>query len=275
MSNETLTKFLSTTNNQQQLNELNNTELKEFLDEKAALYENPDFIDSDPIQIPHSFTLKEDVEISAFLSSIIAWGKREMIIKNSKLMMDLMGNSPFDFIMNHSESDLANFDGFVHRTFNADDFRFFIISLQNIYKKHNGLEAVLKPKLDTDNYQLAIHNFKQIFFEVPHLPRTQKHISDPKKGSAAKRINMFLRWMVRNEKKGVDFGLWKSHNSAHLHCPLDVHTGNVGRKLNILKRKQNDWKAIQELDVSLRSFDAKDPVKYDFALFGLGVFENF
>jgi len=251
------------------------TELKEFLDEKASFYENPDFIDSDPIQIPHSFTLKEDIEIAGFLSSIIAWGNRKMIINNAKRMMDLMGNSPFDFVMHHSEDDLANFDGFVHRTFNADDFRFFIQSLQNIYKNHNGLEAVLKPEDGIDNYQLAIHNFKQIFFEVPHLPRTQKHISDPKKGSAAKRINMFLRWMVRDAKKGVDFGIWKTHNAAHLHCPLDVHTGNIARKLNILKRKQNDWKSIQELDLTLRKFDKQDPVKYDFALFGLGVFEKF
>jgi len=254
---------------------LNQKELKEFLDEKASFYENPDFIDSDPIQIPHSFTIKEDIEIAAFLSSIIAWGNRKMIINNARRMMDLMGNSPFDFVMNHSEDDLANFDGFVHRTFNAEDFRFFIQSLQNIYKNHQGLESVLKPEVGIDNYQLAIHNFKQLFFEIPHLPRTQKHISDPKKGSAAKRINMFLRWMVRDAKKGVDFGIWKTHNPAHLHCPLDVHTGNIARKLKILKRKQNDWKSIQELDVTLRKFDSEDPVKYDFALFGLGVFEKF
>ena len=254
---------------------MNQKELKEFLDEKASFYENPDFIDSDPIQIPHSFTIKEDIEIAAFLSSIIAWGNRKMIINNARRMMDLMGNSPFDFVMNHSEDDLANFDGFVHRTFNAEDFRFFIQSLQNIYKNHQGLESVLKPEVGIDNYQLAIHNFKQLFFEIPHLPRTQKHISDPKKGSAAKRINMFLRWMVRDAKKGVDFGIWKTHNPAHLHCPLDVHTGNIARKLKILKRKQNDWKSIQELDVTLRKFDSEDPVKYDFALFGLGVFEKF
>ncbi|WP_075344420.1 TIGR02757 family protein [Tenacibaculum agarivorans] len=248
-------------------------ELKAFLDEKAALYEHPDFITSDPIQIPHEFSIKEDIEIAAFLSSIIAWGNRKMIINNARRMMDLMGNSPYDFVMNHSEDDLANFDGFVHRTFNADDFKFFITSLQNIYKKYNGLEAALRPEVD--NYQHAIHNFKQLFFEIPHLARTQKHISDPVKGSAAKRINMFLRWMVRDTKKGVDFGIWKTHNSSSLHCPLDVHTGNIARKLTILTRKQNDWKAIQELDVILREFDKNDPVKYDFALFGLGVFEKF
>ncbi|AUC15615.1 TIGR02757 family protein [Tenacibaculum sp. SZ-18] len=249
-------------------------ELKEFLDEKAELYENIDFIDSDPIQIPHQFSIKEDIEIAAFLSAIIAWGNRKMIINNASRMMDLMGNSPFDFVMNHSEDNLEKFDGFVHRTFNAEDFKFFIKSLKNIYTNHRGLETVLQNKA-SDNYQLAIHNFKQVFFEILHLPRTQKHISDPIKGSAAKRINMFLRWMVRDSKKGVDFGIWKTHNASDLHCPLDVHTGNIARKLKILKRKQNDWKAIQELDLILRKFDKNDPVKYDFALFGLGVFEKF
>lgn len=254
---------------------MNKTELKDFLDEKANYYENPDFITSDPIQIPHSFSKKEDVEIAGFLAATIAWGKREMIIKNTKRMMELMGNAPHDFVLNHTKDDLASFDGFVHRTFNADDFKFFIKSLQNIYNEHRGLENVLNIKDGTDNYKTAIHHFKKIFFEIPHLPRTQKHVSDPVKGSASKRINMYLRWMVRNKNKGVDFGIWKTHSTTHLHCPLDVHTGNVARKLSILKRKQNDWKAIQELDITLREFDKKDPVKYDFALFGLGVFEKF
>ncbi|CAL2074582.1 TIGR02757 family protein [Tenacibaculum sp. 190524A05c] len=249
-------------------------ELKEFLDEKAAFYENIDFIESDPIQIPHQYTLKEDIEIAGFLSATIAWGNRKMIINNASKMMELMGNSPYDFVMNHTDDDLEKFDGFVHRTFNAEDFKFFIQSLRNIYIEHKGLETVLLPG-DNDNYQLAISNFKKIFFDIPHLPRTQKHVSDPVKGSAAKRINMYLRWMVRDAKKGVDFGIWKSHNPAHLHCPLDVHTGNIARKLGILKRKQNDWKSIQELDSILRKFDKSDPVKYDFALFGLGVFEKF
>ncbi|CAM1367910.1 conserved protein of unknown function [Tenacibaculum soleae] len=250
------------------------TELKEFLDEKVLKYNNPNFIESDPIQIPHQFSLKEDIEIAGFLAATIAWGNRKMIIRNSLKMVDLLGNSPYDFVMNHSEDDLTNFDGFVHRTFNADDFKFFIKSLKNIYQNHNGLEAVLLTK-NTDNYKLAIHNFKQIFFEIQHQQRTLKHVSDPLKGSASKRINMFLRWMVRNDNTGVDLGIWKTHNPAHLHCPLDVHSGNVARKLGILTRKQNDWKALSELDITLREFDVKDPVKYDFALFGLGVFEKF
>ncbi len=253
---------------------MNKTELKEFLDEKVIKYNNPDFIESDPIQIPHQFSLKQDIEIAGFLAATIAWGNRTMIIRNSLRMVELLGNSPYDFVMNHTEDDLVKFDGFVHRTFNADDFRFFIKSLKNIYQNHNGLEAVLSTK-NANNYQLAIHNFKQVFFEVEHQQRTLKHVSDPLKGSASKRINMFLRWMVRNDKTGVDLGIWKTHSPAHLHCPLDVHSGNVARKLGILTRKQNDWKALTELDVTLRSFDKNDPVKYDFALFGLGVFEKF
>lgn len=250
-------------------------ELKEFLDEKATLYENAKFITSDPIQIPHQFSKKEDIEISGFLTSTIAWGNRKMIINNAKKMMDLMHNSPYDFIKNHQQKDLDNFEKFVHRTFNLDDFKFFISSLQNIYKNHNGLEELLKIKDNATNYKNTIANFKEVFFEIPHLDRTQKHISNPLKGSASKRINMFLRWMVRNNQKGVDFGIWKSHNTANLHCPLDVHTGNIARKLSILTRKQNDWKALEELDTTLRKFDKNDPVKYDFALFGLGVFEKF
>lgn len=254
---------------------MNKKTLRNFLNEKANNYENTNFIVSDPIQIPHSFSKKEDIEIAGFLTATIAWGNRKMIINNAKKMMDLMGNSPFDFVINHHQEDLAKFEGFVHRTFNTDDFKYFVTSLKNIYKNYNGLEEVLRIKDNSDNYKVAIHQFKKIFFEVEHLQRTQKHISDPLKGSASKRINMFLRWMTRSNKKGVDFGIWKTHNSANLHCPLDVHTGNIARKLGILTRKQNDWKSLEELDKTLREFDKNDPVKYDFALFGLGVFEKF
>lgn len=254
---------------------MNIEDIKDFLDEKAFLYENVKFIESDPIQIPHQFSNKEDIEIAGFLSSIIAWGNRKMIIKNAQKMMLLLDNAPYDFIINHNESDLAVFDGFVHRTFNSNDLTYFVKSLQNIYKNHKGLEAAFTINTNEDTYKTAIHNFKQLFFELKHLPRTEKHISDPLKNSAAKRINMFLRWMVRPNDKGVDFGIWKSHETKNLSCPLDVHTGNIARKLGFLNRKQNDWKALQELDSVLRSLDNKDPVKYDFALFGLGVFENF
>ncbi len=253
---------------------MNKTELKDFLDEKVIQYNNFDFIESDPIQIPHLFTLKEDIEIAGFLSATIAWGNRKMIIKNSKNLMDIMGNSPYDFVMNHSEDNLGSLDNFVHRTFNSLDAKTFMKALQNIYKNHNGLEAVFSKNQEENSMQKSIHEFKKIFFEIEHLQRTQKHISDPLNNSAAKRINMFLRWMVRNDNK-VDFGIWNTISTSKLSCPLDVHSGNVARKLGLLKRKQNDGKALAELDLSLRKLDKNDPVKYDFALFGLGVFEGF
>ncbi len=252
---------------------MNASELKEFLDEKVELYNNPNFIESDPIQIPHSYFLKEDIEIAGFLAATIAWGNRKMIINNAKKMVDLMGNSPYDFVMNHSNSQLESLENFVHRTFNGQDFATFVRGLQHIYRNHNGLEAVFSKQNPT--MQHTISDFKKLFFEIPHENRTEKHISDPLHGSAAKRINMYLRWMVRKDTKGVDFGIWKNIDAAQLSCPLDVHSGNVARKLGLLHRTQNDAKAVLELDTQLRILDANDPVKYDFALFGLGVFEGF
>jgi uncharacterized protein (TIGR02757 family) len=254
---------------------MNKKELKEFLDNKVIQYNNPKFIESDPIQIPHQFSIKEDIEITAFLTATIAWGKRKMIIKNSNRMVEIMDNSPYDYVMNHSETDLEKTAPFVHRTFNGDDFSFFVKSLQNIYLHHNGLEGVFNQFTVDENNKRVIHNFKKVFFEVSHQSRTMKHVSDPMKGSASKRINMFLRWMVRRDNTGVDFGLWKDIPMSKLSCPLDVHSGNVARKLGLLTRKQNDWKALEELDINLRKLDANDPTKYDFALFGLGVFEKF
>lgn len=254
---------------------MNNTQLREFLDEKVSLYNNPRFIESDPIQIPHLFSTKEDIEIAGFLTATISWGNRTMIIKNALKMMELLDNAPFDFVINHKEKDLKTLENFVHRTFNAIDLQQFIKSLQHIYLKHKGLEHVLRIDTNETTYQNAIHHLKQVFFEIPHQQRTQKHVSDPLKNSAAKRINMFLRWMVRNDTNGVDFGIWKQHSPKNLSCPLDVHSGNVARKLKLLKRSQNDWKALAELDKKLRKLDKDDPVKYDFALFGLGVFEKF
>lgn len=254
---------------------MNTTELKEFLDQKVEQYNQLQFIDSDPIQIPHSYSLKQDIEIAAFLTATIAWGNRKMIIRNADRMMQLMGNSPYDFIINHKEYDLDRLNGFVHRTFNSDDFKYFIRALNNIYTNYNGLESVFRNKVTKTSLQPAIHEFKRIFFSLDHQPRTQKHVGDPNKGSACKRINMFLRWMVRKDNVGVDFGIWQSLSPSQLSCPLDVHSGNVARKLKLIKRKQNDAKALIELDRSLRKLDPIDPVKYDFALFGLGVFENF
>ncbi|QDO95080.1 TIGR02757 family protein [Formosa sediminum] len=250
-------------------------ELKDFLDTKVLEYNNPKFIDSDPIQIPHLFTVKEDIEISAFLTATISWGNRKSIIKNATQMMELLDQAPYDFVMHHSDKDLEALKLFVHRTFNGDDFVQFIKSIKHIYTQHNGLESLFAKHAESNTLQPTIHQFKKIFFENEHLQRTQKHISDPYKNSAAKRINMFLRWMVRNDNTGVDFGIWKQLNPSQLSCPLDVHSGNVARKLGLLNRKQNDGKALFELDTALRKLDKTDPVKYDFALFGLGVFEGF
>ena len=251
------------------------SELKDFLDEKVLLYNKPDFIETDPIQIPHLFTLKEDIEIAGFLIATIAWGNRKSIITNGKKLVNIMGNSPHDFIMNYSDDNYDDPFSFVHRTFNNLDLHYFFKALNNIYTKHSGLENIFSQHAEKDSLQPAIHEFKKVFFELPHQGRITKHVSDPLKNSAAKRINMFLRWMVRKDNAGVDFGIWNSISSSQLSCPLDVHSGNVARKLDLLQRKQNDAKAVKELDISLRSIDALDPAKYDFALFGLGAFENF
>ena len=248
--------------------------IKELLDSKVLLYNNPRFIESDPIQIPHRYSLKEDIEISSFLTATIAWGNRKMIIKNADRMMQLLGDSPYDFVMNHKQSDLDKFDGFVHRTFNSEDFKYFIVALNNIYSHFGGIESIFNSNVTDDSTQPAIHEFKKIFFSLEHHLRTQKHIGDPSKGSACKRLNMMLRWLIRDDNAGVDFGIWKTISPSVLSCPLDVHSGNVARKLGLLLRKQNDAKALHELDTALRKMDPVDPVKYDYALFGIGVNEK-
>ena len=250
-------------------------EIKSFLDYKADLYENENFIENDPVSIPHLFSKKEDIEISAFITSTISWGLRKTILNNAKKIVDMMDLSPFEFVQNHTKSDLIPLSKFVHRTFNGNDLIFFIKSLKNIYLNHGGLENLFKPNNLNENMGEVIHQMKKTFFSISHQERTKKHISDPMKGSAAKRLNMFLRWMVRSKKKKVDFELWKSISPSQLSCPLDIHSGRVARKLKILKRSQNDFKATKELDLNLKKFNPIDPVKYDFALFGLGVFENF
>jgi uncharacterized protein (TIGR02757 family) len=249
--------------------------LKEFLDEKAQQYEQFQFLDSDPIQIPHKYQYKQDIELAGFLTATIAWGNRKSIIKSAEKMMYLMGNSPYDFTLNHTTCQLKRLHDFVHRTFNGRDFLFFIQALRDILVQHPDLESAFtngNPQATMAEYQ---HDFKQRFFARQHEKRTEKHLADPYAGSAAKRLNMFLRWMVRSPKNGVDFGLWKTLSPSQLSVPLDVHSGNVARKLKLLTRKQNDAKAVLELDQVLREFDPKDPLKYDFALFGLGVFEKF
>lgn len=253
---------------------MNKTELKSFLDFKVEQYNTPEFLASDPVQIPHQFSKKEDIEIAGFLTATIAWGNRKSILTNAGKLMELLDRAPYDFIMNHQENDLERFEGFVHRTFNKVDAAYFIKSLGNIYKNHQGIEGVFSKYQEGETLQPAIHHFKNVFFEIPHPKRTEKHVSDPLKNSAAKRLNMFLRWMVREDTGGVDFGIWKTISPSVLSCPLDVHSGNVARKLKLIRRKANDAKALAELDQNLRKLDPKDPVKYDFALFGLGVFEK-
>jgi len=253
--------------------ELSNDEIYQLLETKFDLFNRVSFIEDDPISIPHLFTDTKDIEIAGFMSATIAWGQRKTIIKNANKLVELMDMAPYQFVTEHLPKDLKRFNDFKHRTFNGTDAQFFIASLQNIYHNHGGLENVFA--IHSQNMQLSIANLKSIFFEIEHPSRTQKHVSDPLKNSAAKRINMFLRWMVRKDNRGVDFGIWNSIKPSDLMCPLDVHSGNVARKLGLLSRTQNDWKATVELTKKLKQFDREDPIKYDFSLFGLGVYEKF
>ncbi len=249
-------------------------ELKAFLDQKVILYNTESYIESDPIQIPHRYARKEDIEIAAFLTATIAWGQRKSIIKNAAFLMDLLENSPYDFVLNASENDIQNLRQFVHRTFNGLDCEFFIRALRNMYKNHGGPEKVFADGYNTDlTVFSALKHFRKVFLYTEEPNRAAKHISDVSANSAAKRLNMFLRWLVRKDEAGVDFGIWTKIPMSALMIPLDVHVGDVGRALGLLQRKQNDWKALEELMNALRTFDGKDPVKYDYALFGIGVFE--
>jgi len=250
---------------------MNFEQLMEFLDSKVELYNHMDFITYDPISIPHLFTQKEDIEIAGFLSATIAWGNRKSILKNANRLMQMMDMSPYKFVLGFSDSDLKPFAKFVHRTFNGEDCMYFLWSLKNLYQNHGGMESLFSEK---QNIKDGIIHFRKVFFELDHLARTGKHISNPAKNSASKRLNMFLRWMVRQDDKGVDFGLWQQINPASLFCPLDVHCGRIARNYGLLERKQDDWKAVEELTANLRLLDPSDPVKYDYALFGMGVNNN-
>lgn len=252
------------------------TKLKDFLEEKYDLYNRPRFIESDPIQIPHAFSVKEDIEIAGFLAATIAWGQRKSIIVNATRLMQLMGNQPYDFVISANGQQLERIGSFVHRTFQGVDCLFFLASLRHLYTNFGGLEAVFTLGYQAEHsMEAALVNFRKKFFDIECLPRTYKHVSDVSKGASAKRLNMFLRWLVRNDNRGVDFGLWQQIPASALYLPLDLHTGNVARKLGLLTRKQNDWLAVNEVTANLRKFDPSDPVKYDFALFGLGIFEKF
>lgn len=250
---------------------MNFSELKDFLDEKADVYNSLEFIQDDPIQIPHRFSLKQDVEIAGFLSATISWGNRKSIIKSAEKMLDIMGNSPYDFVMNYSENDLNSIkDKSIHRTFNGEDFAYFIKQFNKIYKEKESLENLFLINEDESNFQHSIERFRQNFLGI-EKHRTHKHVSSPYKNSSSKRIIMFLRWMTRKDNRGVDFGIWKNIDQKFLSIPLDVHTGYISRRLGLISRIQNDWKTVEELDLVIRKFDETDPAKYDFALFGLGV----
>ncbi|MDQ0593795.1 uncharacterized protein (TIGR02757 family) [Chryseobacterium ginsenosidimutans] len=250
---------------------LNFEELKIFLDEKADQYNHPEFIENDPLQIPHRFSLRQDIEIAGFLAATISWGNRKAIIKSAEKMLDMMGNSPYDFVLNYSEKDLKGIeDKSIHRTFNGEDFTYFIKQFNRIYKENESLENLFQINDSEINFSHAIERFRSRFLGI-EKHRSHKHVSSPYKNSSTKRIIMFLRWMIRKDKRGVDFGIWGKVDQKYLSIPLDVHTGNISRKLGLISRTQNDWKTVEELDLVIRKFDEKDPAKYDFALFGLGV----
>lgn len=255
-------------------------QLKDFFDEKVKLYNQPSFIKDDPVCIPHLFTKKPDIEIAAFFASIFAWGNRTTIINKSKELMTLMGNAPHDFCLHHSAKDLNSITHFKHRTFNATDLLYFVEFLKYHYTSHKSLEdAFLKiPKglHGNEKTEQSLIHFHNYFFSLEYVPaRTKKHIATPYKGSTCKRLNMFLRWMVRNDKNGVDFGIWKKIKPSDLICPIDLHVARVAKRFGLLTRKQIDWQAAVELTNYLLTLDPSDPVKYDFALFGLGVIEKY
>lgn len=246
-------------------------ELKNFLDQKADQFNRPEFIEADPVSIPHRFQSKEDQEIAGFLAATLSWGNRKTIVRKANRLMEIMGHRPFEFVMEARDHHLQRLD-FVHRTFNSEDLRYYILALRRVYAHHGGMEKIFRHHAREDSLGPAITAFRQIFFAADHLPRTEKHLPDPGKGSAAKRMHMMLRWFVRQDDKGVDLGIWRSSlQPSQLSLPLDLHSGTIARKLGLLKRIQNDARAVQEVDQILRSFDSNDPVKYDFALFGLGV----
>lgn len=251
--------------------------LRAYLDAAVDLYNRPAFIQDDPIGIPHRFSRPQDREIMGFWTAMLAWGQRATIIKSADNLIRLMDGAPYDFILNHSEADRARFADFKHRTFQFTDSLYFLTFFQAYYRAHDSLETAFARHLaaDDDTVEAALIGFHRDFFDHPWAPeRTRKHIATPERGASCKRLNMFLRWMVRSDDRGVDFGLWKTIRPAQLLIPLDVHVERVARRLGLLERPQCDWKAVLELTEALRAFDTDDPVKYDFALFGAGVLER-
>lgn len=246
-----------------------------MLELKHDQYNQPGFITNDPLSVPHSFTLKEDIEISAFLTSAIAWGNRLSIIRSANRMMDLMGRSPYEFVMQYKSGDHEGIQSFVHRTFSGQALDYFLQRLRLIYSRHGGLETVFTEGYESGGISGAIAHFRKVFISDGTPGGIARHISDVEKGSAAKRLNLFLMWMVRSDRSGVHFGLWKVIPASALMIPLDTHVARVARDLGLLTRRTNDWIAVEELTKQLRKFDPEDPCRYDFSLFGLGIFDKF
>lgn len=252
--------------------------LKNFLDKKVNEFNNTSFIKDDPICIPHLFSKKQDIEIAGFFAATFAWGIRKTIINKCKEVLQLMDNAPYDFCLHHSAKELQRIEKFSHRTFNDTDLLYFIFFFNYHYSNHHSLEDAffdMATPASLPAVENALNHFYNYFFSLEHPHRTRKHVASPQKNSACKRLNMFLRWMVRNDGKGVDFGIWKKINPSQLICPVDLHVARVARHFGLLTRKQADWPAAVELTNKLRKFDKDDPVKYDFALFGLGVLEKY
>lgn len=250
--------------------------IRELLERLHDKYNNTDFIAGDPISVPHRFSTREDIEISGFLAATIAWGNRKAIVKSANRMVEYMDGAPYDFTMNASESELDNVLGYVHRTFNGGDFRSFILSLRHIYETHGSIGAFFEDEYSrSGDIRTAISKFRNEFFIPCHEPRCEKHLSSVDRGAACKRTNMYLRWMVRRDERGVDFGLWDRIPMSALYLPLDVHSGNTARSLGLLARSQSDWKAVEEVTGNLRSLDRADPVRFDYALFGAGIAGEF
>ncbi len=252
--------------------------LKKQLDEKVNLYNHPDFIKDDPISIPHSFSKKQDIEIAGFFAAIFSWGNRTTIINKSKELMQLMDNAPHDFCLHQNAKALKTLEGFKHRTFTATDLLYFVEFFKFHYSQHDSLEIAFTKGMRKKDKTIenGLRGFYDYFFSLPDVPaRTKKHIASPEKNSSCKRLNMYLRWMVRIDSKGVDFGIWKNISPAQLICPIDVHVARISKRYNLLHRSQTDWNAALELTNYLRKLDKFDPVKYDFALFGMGVTEKY
>jgi len=257
------------------IGKFNFQDLKDFLDSKVAQYNRSNFIENDPVSIPHRFKKKQDIEIAGLFAAVLAWGQRVTIINKSRELLNIMGDTPYDFLLGHKPHELRPFEKFKHRTFNAVDLLYFIKFLSHFYRRHNSLEDAFKVSTESENVERGLIHFHRLFFSLDHPGRTQKHISTPERKSACKRINMYLRWMVRKDDKGVDFGIWKKISPAQLICPCDLHVERVARKLKLMGPGPLNWKSALELTGNLKKLDSQDPVKYDFALFGLGIEEKF